>query len=542
MASRRRRRSPLPLIAAALALIAIVVVVIVVLSSGSGGGSPQRQFESIVQDDQYLLYSPPAVVTRTLDTLQSLGANRLRVQVLWAAIAPNPLSTVRPRGFDATNPADYPAALWTSYDRLVRLAAARRIGVDFDVTAPGPLWAMARGAPRAKLANHYRPSPREFQQFVAAVGRRYGGSYTTAGQAEALPRVSYWSVWNEPNQPGWLAPQWRTAAGSQTMDSPRLYREYVDAAFTALRDTGHGTDTFLIGELAPEGTEGSRAEDPMPPMPFLRALYCVDSSYRPLRGEMAALLHCPDGGGSSSFVSAHPGLFAATGFAHHPYSFFLAPAAQMSDANFVPLSNLSRLETGLDQAFAAYNVHRQLPLYLTEYGYETNPPNPYRGVSLRTQSQYLNQAQYLAWQDPRVRALAQFLLYDAGPDTSFPPGSVGYWSTFQTGLLFANGIHKPSYNAYRLPIFIPDPVSRSGAAVLIWGMLRSAPTGSSQTARIEWRPVRGSYRTLTTVSTSEESGVLTARVQVPGSGVVRIAWTSPNGELLHSRSIGVQKQ
>jgi hypothetical protein len=145
----------------------------------------------------------------------------------------------------------------------------------------------------------------------------------------------------------------------------------------------------------------------------------------------------------------------------------------------------------------------------------------------------------MAWRDRRVRALAQFLLYDALPDRSFPPGSVGYWSTFQTGLLFANGTHKPAYNAYRLPIFVPDPVARGGAGVTVWGMVRPAPSGSSQTARIEWRPTQGAYRTLTTVSTSD--GFLNVTVQPPGSGAVRITWTSPEGAVLHSRSVGVRR-
>jgi hypothetical protein len=112
-------------------------------------------------------------------------------------------------------------------------------------------------------------------------------------------------------------------------------------------------------------------------------------------------------------------LFTATGFAHHPYSFFLAPGATMTDPNFVPLADLGRLEQALDRIFAAYAVHRRLPLYLTEYGYETDPPNPFRGVSVARQSAYLDEGEYLAWRDPRVRTLSQFLLYDSPPDRAY---------------------------------------------------------------------------------------------------------------------------
>lgn len=527
-----------------IALVAGAVIVFLALT-GSSSRTSRGAVESIFQDDDYLLYAPTPAVTRTLDTLRSLGVDRLRLTVLWAAISPDPLARTRPPHFAAMDPAAYPAAAWARYDRIVTLARARGIDVVFNVTAPGPVWAMASPAPNLKAANHYRPAPKEFGAFVAAVGRRYSGDYPAprlpGTPAAHLPRVSWWTVWNEANQPGWLYPQWREAAGQRVMDSPRLYRSYVDAAFGALRRTGHSpaTDTILIGELAPEGSKATAAGAAIAPIPFLRALYCVDSAFAPLRGSVAALLHCPTGGAAAAFVRAHPGLFEATGFAHHPYSFFLAPNVPMSDPNFAPLADLSRLEGVLDRTLATYGVPRRLPLYLTEYGYETNPPDPFRGVTPERQSLYLNEAQYLAWQDPRVRSLAQFLLYDAGPNPAFPPHSQGYWSTFQTGLLTAQGAPKPAFNAYRLPIFIPRPAVATGTPVFVWGMLRSARNGSHQQALIQWRPLHGPYRTLSSVATDDPNGFLTARVPLPGSGALRIAWTAPGGSVIHSRAVEV---
>src|SRR5581483_1453605 len=123
-----------------------------------------------------------------------------------------------------------------------------------------------------------------------------------------LPRVTEWSIWNEPNQPGWLAPQWRTVGGSSVVESARLYRSYVDAAFLALKITHHTTrtDTLLIGELAPAGTHSPGRYAAMTPLQFLRAMYCVDGSYRPLRGAQASLLGCPAGGSTRTFVSRNP--------------------------------------------------------------------------------------------------------------------------------------------------------------------------------------------------------------------------------------------
>ncbi len=527
---RRRGYGRRPLLAALAVVVALAGVVAIVLALVLGSSASQRPhpMESVFQDDQLLLYVPTPVVSKTLDTLKALGVDEIRVTVLWLAIAPNGGSPVPPAHFDATNPAAYPAVNWAAYDRLDRLAAARGVKLLFNVTAPGPLWAMGHPAPSAKLAPHYRPSAAAFRQFVTAVGRRYSGTYAAPGGA--LPRVSSWSIWNEPNQSGWLAPQWRRVAGAPVVSSPVLYRAYADAAFSALSSTGHGPsrDTILLGELAPEGSETTSAESALAPLPFLRALYCVGDDYKPLRGARAVVLGCPGGGSTSSFVSAHPGLFDVTGFAHHPYAFFLPPDRSMSDPNFVPLSDLSRLEQALDHIFSAYGASRQLPLYLTEYGYETNPPNPFRGVSLTRQADYLAQAQYMAWKDSRVRAMAQFLLVDTAPNPAFPRGSIGYWSTFQTGLEFLGGARKPSFASYRLPIWIADRSFHSGGSVLVWAMLRPAPNDTAQRAQIQWRGRPGPWRALGSVTTHDPNGFITDQVTPPGSGSVRVQWTAPN--------------
>jgi hypothetical protein len=232
-------------------------------------------------------------------------------------------------------------------------------------------------------------------------------------------------------------------------------------------------------------------------------------------------------------------LFDATGFAHHPYYFSQPPDRPASDPNFAPLSELPRLENALDRIFATYGVHRKLPIYLTEYGYETNPPDPFRGVSPAIQSRYLNEAQYIAMRDPRVRSMAQFLLYDSPPKRQYPVGSPQYWQSFQTGLRYADAKPKPSFNSYRLPIFLPQTTFHRGAPVLVWGMLRLAPNDTREHALIQWRPLHGAYRTIAGVTTNDPSGELAARVVLPGSGAVRIVWASHALGVIRSRAVGV---
>ncbi len=561
---------------------AAIVLVVVLIATGSGGSGGSRSsgsgggqagsgangshgIESIFQDDQVLLYEPTPVLVKSLDTLKSLGVDRLRVTVLWRTIAPDAGSATAPAGFVGSDPSNYPAAGFALYDRLALLARARGIGIDLNVTAAGPLWAMRSPPDRPARAAVYAPYARDFRQFVQALGRRYSGSYVPSAAQRAvlgtlsvplngaLPRVSYWSVWNEPNQPGWLSPQWRSVAGRLLMYAPVLYRSYVDAAWRALNATGHGTstDTILVGELAPEGGPGEgvpRVEQPIPPLPFLQAMYCVGADYKPLTGSAAVALACPTGGGGQSFVQAHPALFDATGFAHHPYAFFLAPNVPFTgaqDAGFVPLVSLSHLENALDRVFGVYGTSRQIPIYLTEYGYETNPPNPFRGVPLRRQASYLDEAQYMASQDARVRSMSQFLLRDAAPNAAYPVGSSRYWSTFQTGLEFVNGTKKPAFAAYRLPIWIVSGASAAGGKVTVWGMVR--PASGATRVLIEWRGSGGAaggvaggaaFRTVATVTVGT-SKTFNVGVSTPGPGVVRLAWTSPSGQVLHSRAAAV---
>ena len=579
---------------------AVASVATVVPAAANAAHAP----ESIFQDDDHLIYSSTATVTRTLEQLQALGVDRLRLTIEWKDLAPDPTASTAPAGFDATNPVEYTQStydgspgIWDPYDRIVEMAAARGIGVDFNVTAPGPLWAMRPSPVTSKFgtrpADHYEPSAIDFGKFVQAVGTRYSGTFvpttttavttTTPGPilpglgatttttttstptGPALPRVAHWSIWNEPDQPGWLAPQWRTVGGKRVPESPRLYRSLVHAAVSGLYATGHtfSSDTILVGETAPEGSvrtvtvrggvryySNTGFYDAMPPMVFVRALYCVSSSFRRLTGAAAAAIGCPRGGSAKSFVNRNPGLFHATGYAHHPYYFTFAPDYSTPISDFAPLSDLGRLEHGLDRIYGIYQVHRKPPIYLTEYGYQTNPPDPYQVVSPAQQAVYLNEADYMAWRNPRVRSVAQFLLYDAGPNTKYAQSDFNYWNTFQTGLRFGpgsgrNGRPKPAYTAYRLPIWIPTPTVRRGSQMLIWGMLRLAPKDTAQIALIEWRTSRRGrygYKTIATanIPASAVYGYFTTRVRPPATGSIRIAWTSASGTTFASRVVPVK--
>ncbi len=507
------RRPPL------LALAALMAALALALPAGPAAASSTQ--ESTFQDDNHLIYAPPERVRATLDELASLGVDRLRITVVWAAVAPDPKSRARPR-FDAADPDAYPPGAWDRYEVVTREARARGMDVSFNLTAPAPLWATAP-PPREDVADTYEPSPQEFGAFAAAVGRRFDGA---AGRT----RVSHWSIWNEPNQSGWLTPQFADAGGGRFADAaPRLYRGLLDAAYAALRATGHERDTILIGETAPKGDASRGVKRRMKALVFVRGLYCIDAQGRPLTGQLAADLACdpPD-----QFRARHPGLFDATGFAHHPYELLLDPSTRQTDPDYVTLSSLGRLTSTLDAAFRRYGVARQLPLHLTEYGYQTDPPDEISGVPYAQQAAYLNESEYLAWRDGRVETLAQFLLFDDGD----PIGT-----TFQSGLRTFAGQAKPALDAYRLPVWVARPTVRRGAAVRLWGMLRSAPNGRPADAVVQFARGRSRvWQDVQQVRTTNPRGYFTTRFRLRSPGRLRVAYAQPGQPVAVSREVPVR--
>jgi hypothetical protein len=521
--------------------------------------------ESTFQDDNRIVYADPAELSRTLDTLHSLGVDRIRVSVFWTIVAPASGSRTRPN-FNAANPEAYPPGSWDRYDRIVRGAYARGMAVNFNITDPAPLW--ATGSPeRQDIAATYTPSAREFDLFVRALGARYSGAYVPGGNvpsgggglldprpqgntsaASPLPRVDYWTIWNEPNQAGWLTPQWlpdQKRRGRWYEAAPKLYRSLVGGAYDGLVATGHGNDTILIGETAPKGLNVQGITRSIKPLRFIRDMYCVDGHLHNMRGRRARLLGCPENTDQSrAFPDANPGLFAASGFAHHPYELTFSPHRKPTDKDYVTIANLPKLTRTLNGILRHYGRSKLggLPLYLTEFGYQTFPPDPL-GVTLSQQAAYLNESEFIAYANPAVRTLDQFLLVDDKPISGVPRNSIAAWgATFQSGLMQLSGHKKPAFNAYRLPVYLPHRSIRRGHTLRVWGLVRTAPNGARQQVSVQFRR-RGRHRHFKTIAvrtTEALHGYLDTRVRVPGSGLIRLAWQSPGAKkATYSRLVAV---
>jgi hypothetical protein len=529
------------------ALVAVAIVAVLAASCGSTAQAPARPSRTrplvtMFEAPQEMAVNPAG----TIALLQHLGVDVVKVSVAWSSLAPDPQSRSNPRHFDATSPASYAAAAWTPYDAIAKTAAQAGMGLDFALEGPAPTWATGPGLPAGTtpgFVGAWEPSAKDYGQFVEAVGRRYDGRYKPPGATAPLPRVSFWSIWNEPNYGQWLAPQ---AIDNSTVEiSPIFYRQMLDAAWSALGRTGHGHDTVLFGELAPRGqTLGNQPGNfsGMVPLRFLRALYCVDSSLHPLQGTAATLRSCPaTAAGSKAFPQEHPALFHAAGFAIHPYpqGQVTPTVATPGEPDYADLAQLPSLERALDGAVAAYGQSTRFPIYSTEFGYITDPPQTItRAVNPTTAAYYLNWGEYISWRDARVASWDQYLLSDPAPAAS----------SFASGLEFYGGKHKALYDAFRLPIYLPSPTGTKGHPLEVWGCVRPAHyavlhSRSPQVASIQFKPGSGvSFKTVKRVTLTDAYGYFDALATFPSSGLVRISWSYPNHEQIHSRTVAIKIQ
>lgn len=484
------------------------------LTAVPAGASPAQR--SIVEDDLQLVGSGPVAQGLALDDVAALGADTVRSVVGWARVAPGATARRPPAGFAATDPAAYPAAAWDPWDGLVRGARARGLDVLLSPAGPVPAWA-SRCRPRPRRATTCEPSPAQFERFVRALGTRYSGTHRDEDEGGGLlPRVDRWSIWNEPNQGGWLTPQLVRRGGHVVPRSPVLYRELARAAIAGLRASGHGADEILLGETAPLGrTTGPLARRPTAPGAFLRGVLCLDGRGRSLTGAARRALAC-----------AGARRLAVTGIAHHPYSRGGSqPPTAHATATEITISSAARLERLVDEAGARGRLPRHLPISYTEFGFQTDPPDTLLGVSLTDQAAFLNESDWIAYRDPRIASVAQYELRDEAAQAAF-----------QTGLRFLDGRPKPGYDAYRLPIW----VSRTGARLRVWGQVRPAGAGARETVAVQHAaPGNDDYTTLRRVQTKGAEGFVDTTI-ARQAGTFRLQWTpAGGGATLTSRVAGV---
>jgi hypothetical protein len=322
----------------------------------------------------------------------------------------------------------------------------------------------------------------------------------TAVAHEFASEVSIYAIWNEPNEPVFLMPQWKS---NGTPASGRIYRGLYQAGYAGLQAAGLAHPRVLFGETAPIGDdtinirrEGASAlRHPVAPLAFLREALCLNTKYKKA--------------GSCSELQM-------TGYAHHAYTLPAGPHYVPPQRDSVTIGSLSRLSGALSLAADARAIPSGVPIYLTEFGVQSYP-NKYLGVSAARQAEYDAIAERIAYENPRVVAFSQYLLKDD------PVGGTEPGASFQTGLEYVSGSPKPLYYAWPIPL----TVTKEHHGVALWGLVRPATAATKVTVLIR---VKGSkhLRTLRSIETNSLGYWSFSSSTVGEYWCVR--WTSPAGE------------
>jgi hypothetical protein len=374
----------------AIAATAVLVVALVAASTARASSVIQKG----IYDDAQILYGNP---DKVFPGLQQLGTQLIRVNLWWGG--PNGVAKRKPA--NPANPAD-PAYSWDTYDRTVRYALAYGMAPIFTVIGT-PSWA------NASAGWNYAPTrAADLQAFVTAAAKRYSGR---SKDAAGLPigRVTRWIAWNEPNNPVFLRPQFVKSGGKWLMQSPKSYATICNAVVKAVKSV-HLSNKVACGVTSPRGNnQPGTLRSSVSPLAFMRAMKTA---------------------GAAGFDA----------YAHHPYYGFPTetpttpppPGKRGVAPTAVTLGNFDTFTTELQRVYPGKRI------WITEYGYQTNPPDKLFGVTPAKQALYMKQAWAKLAASPKVDMMIWFLYRDED--------RVG--SGWQSGLYTAGGAKKPSRAAF----------------------------------------------------------------------------------------------
>jgi hypothetical protein len=336
----------------------------------------------------------------TFARYRALHTQVLRVNLYWGG----KLGVSKYRPFDGADPRDA-SYDWSLYDRVITYAGAYGIKVLLSITGT-PRWANG-----GQSSNHPPKNFNDLRAFAYAAAARYNGSYT-GEDGRTLPAVRLWAAWNEPNNPVFLRPQFVKRGGKWVIQSARDYARICNAIYRGIHATMYRGEKVACGVTAPRGNNNPRSIRPsVSPIAFLTA-------------------------------AKKAGMRTFDAYAHNPYYGFPTetpstkpPARRGAAPTAITLANINVLLAALSRLYGPRH------LWITEYGYQTDPPDSVFGVSWELQAHYLTQAFAIARKNPRIDLMLWFLVKDQ-------PALSGW----QSGLITVGGRRKPAFAAFqRLP-------------------------------------------------------------------------------------------
>jgi hypothetical protein len=325
--------------------------------------------------------------------LKSLRAGVVRSTLDWPQVA-------RRRPAKPADPAD-PAYNWTAVDAVVDAAKAKGIRVLLAINGT-PRWA---GPARNRIPRR----PLDLRLFATAAALRYSGTYTVKDKENeperTLPAVRHWLAWNEPNNPIFLRPQWKMVAGKWRAQAAYDYAKICSAIWSGVHATRLAGQKVACGATGPRGNDAPRSSRAsISPLVFMTSL-------------------------------RRAGLRRMDAYAHHPYYGHRSekPTTVPRGTKAVTMANIGLLIKRVNLLWG-----RKTRVWITEYGYQTNPPDRLFGVSYANQARYMQQAIAMAKKTRRIDMFIWFLIRDE-------PRLSGW----QSGVVTRRGARKPSFRAFQ---------------------------------------------------------------------------------------------
>jgi hypothetical protein len=370
------------------------VLAAAIVAATAQPGSASRFMRIGIYDEAQTLYGPVDV---TFPLLKQLHVQEIRLNLYWGG----KYGVAKRRPARATNPAD-PAYNWALYDRTVRYAAQYGMHVLFSIYGT-PGWANGGKGPNVAPTRGT-----DLRNFALAAATRYGGGYSDPA-GNLLPAVKEWLAWNEPNNPIFLTPQYKRSGGRWIIQSAIDYARICNAVFDGVHASMTAGERVACGGTAPRGNNDPNADRAsVSPLAFLRAV-------------------------------KRYGLKDFDAWAHHPY--YAGPSDQPTT---VPVTTKGAPATAVtlgnidDLIRLVTKLYGNKRIWITEYGYQTNPPDAIFGVTYAKQAAYLTQAFGIARRNPRIDMMLWFLLRD-------DPNPNGW----QSGLMTVRWAKKPSFTAFQ---------------------------------------------------------------------------------------------
>lgn len=362
------------------------------------------------------------------------GARLVQAYLRWKSVAPDS----EPVNWNPEDPAD-PNYDWEAADIWVTRAV--QAGLVPVLTVYGaPTWAQRCTSPSFVEIALCDPSPAALAAFATAAAKRYSGHFA------GLPHVRYWQGLNEPNLSLFFNPQFVDGKPA----SPALYRTLINAFYSAVKSVDP-SNLVLAAGLGPIAVRGYT----IGPMQFTRELLCMRGRdhFRPARG------NC-HGGVHFDIFDIHP---YTTGSPTHK--------GGVNDVELGGLPKLKALLSAADRAKRIKGQFRHTPLWVTEFGWDSNPPDP-GGLPMKIEMRWTAEALHTAWR-AGVSNFFWFSLRDFPPEPNRP-----FSETLQTGLYFrgatvAEDQPKEVLYAFRFP-FVAYPRKQG---LFFWGRTPNSQSG-----------------------------------------------------------------